>query len=79
VSQLETDNEDLLEAAELQRGKLQRAEETLAREAEWLREHEAELQQLNEHEAELGERLEICLLRVLSSALPGTTPCFCDV
>ena len=72
MSQLETDNEDLLEAAELQRGKLQRAEETLAREAEWLtrlREHEAELQQLNEHEAELGERLEICLLRVLSSAL----------
>ena len=53
MSQLETDNEDLLEAAELQRGKLQRAEETLAREAEWLREHEAELQQLNEHEAEL--------------------------
>ena len=36
MSQLETDNEDLLEAAELQRGKLQRAEETLAREAEWL-------------------------------------------
>ena len=55
VSQLETDNEDLLEAVELQRGKLQRAEETLAREAQWLREHEAELQQLKEHEADLKD------------------------